>query len=119
MQLWLWHFPSNEVIALTPEERMLLAARLRALADGLLIPTAALTGLPHDVVSGFVEGTTVGAIAAGKAPKKKRASAYNRAYKRAFKRVASKYKLKNGKWKVNGFKRAVKEAHKIAGGKKK
>lgn len=51
--------------------------------------------------------------------KKKRPSGYNRRYKAAFKKVASKYKLKSGKWKAGGFKRAVKEAHKIAGGKKR
>lgn len=50
---------------------------------------------------------------------KKKVSAYNRKYKAAFKKIASKYKLKNGKWKANGFKRAVKEAHKMAGGKKR
>ena len=49
-------------------------------------------------------------------PKKKRkVSAYNRKYKAAFKKVAPRYKLKSGKWKAGGFKRAVKEAHKIAG----
>lgn len=104
---------------MTPEEKLLLAARLRAIADGLLVPTATLTGLPPELVQGFVEGTTTGAVAAGKAPKKKKASAYSKKYKAAFKRVAPKYKLKNGKWKANGFKRAVKEAHKIAGGKRK
>ena len=50
---------------------------------------------------------------------KKKVSAYNRKYKAAFKKIAPKYKLKSGKWKANGFKRAVKEAHKIAGGKKR
>jgi hypothetical protein len=50
---------------------------------------------------------------------KKKASAYNRKYKAAFKKISSKYKLKSGKWKANGFKRAVKEAHRIAGGKKR
>jgi len=50
---------------------------------------------------------------------KKKVSAYNRKYKAAFKKIAPKYKLKNGKWKANGFKRAVKEAHRIAGGKKR
>lgn len=104
---------------MTPEEKLLLAARLRAIADGLLVPTATLTGLPPELVQGFVEGTTTGAVAAGKAPKKKKASAYSKKYKAAFKRVAPKYKLKNGKWKANGFKRAVKEAHRIAGGKRK
>lgn len=53
-------------------------------------------------------------------PKKKRkASAYNRRYKAAFKRIAPRYKLKSGKWKAGGFRRAVKEAHKLAGRKKK
>ncbi len=104
---------------MTPEEKMLLAARLRVLADSLLMPTAALTGLPPAVVQGFVEGTTTGAVAAAKAPKKRKTTAYARKYKAAFKRVAPRYKLKNGKWKANGFKRAVKEAHKIAGGKKR
>lgn len=45
-------------------------------------------------------------------PKKKRASAYNRKYKAAFKKLAPKYKLKSGKWKKNGFKSAVRAAHK-------
>ena len=50
---------------------------------------------------------------------KKKVSAYNRRYKAAFKKVAPRYKLKSGKWKAGGFKRAVKEAHKMAGGKRK
>ena len=104
---------------MSPEEKMILAARLRAIADGLLVPTATLTGLPPELVQGFVEGTTTGAVAAAKAPPSRKRSAYARKYKAAFKRVAPKYKLKNGKWKANGFKRAVREAHKIAGGKKR
>jgi hypothetical protein len=50
---------------------------------------------------------------------KKKVSAYNRKYKAAFKKVAPRYKLKSGKWKAGGFRRAVKEAHKMAGGKRK
>jgi hypothetical protein len=50
---------------------------------------------------------------------KRKVSAYNRKYKAAFKKVAPRYKLKNGKWKTGGFKRAVKEAHRIAGGNKR
>jgi 2-phosphoglycerate kinase len=50
---------------------------------------------------------------------KRKVSAYNRKYKAAFKKVAPRYKLKNGKWKAGGFKRAVKEAHRVAGGKKR
>lgn len=45
------------------------------------------------------------------APKRK-ASTYNRKYKAAFKKLAPKYKLKSGKWKKNGFRSAVKAAHK-------
>lgn len=97
-------------------QKMAMANQMRALADALLVPVASMTGLPPAVVQGFVEGTTTGAVAAAKAPKRK-VSAYNRKYKAAFKRVASKHKLKNGKWKAGGFKRAVREAHKIAGRK--
>ena len=49
------------------------------------------------------------------APKKKtRSTAYSRKYKAAFRKIAPKYKLKSGKWKKNGFKTAVKLAHKEA-----
>lgn len=98
--------------------REMLASQIRGLADAMLIPVAQATGLPPSVVQGFVEGTTTGAVAAGKAPRSRKASAYTKKYKAAFKRVSAKHKLKNGKWKANGFKRAVKEAHRIAGGKK-
>ncbi len=48
-------------------------------------------------------------------PKKKRKkSAYSRKYGAAFKKVQKKYKKKNGGWMKDGFKRAQKEAHKIA-----
>jgi len=50
---------------------------------------------------------------------KRKVSAYNRKYKAAFKKIAPRYKLKSGKWKAGGFKRAVREAHRIAGGKKR
>lgn len=99
--------------------REMLASQIRGLADSMLIPVARATGLPPGVVQGFVEGTTVGAVEAARAPKKRKVSAYNRAYKKAFKRIAPRYKLKNGKWKKGGFKQAVKAAHKIAGGKKR
>ena len=51
------------------------------------------------------------------APKRRRSTAYSRKYKAAFRKVAPKFKLKNGKWKVNGFKAAVRAAHKMAGRK--
>ena len=46
--------------------------------------------------------------------KKKRSSAYSRRYKANFRKVAPRFKLKNGKWKKNGFKSAVKLAHKMS-----
>ena len=45
---------------------------------------------------------------------KRKVSTYNRKYKAAFKKVAPRYKLKSGKWKAGGFKRAVREAHRMA-----
>ena len=45
---------------------------------------------------------------------KRKASEYSKKYGRAFKKVAGKYKLKSGAWAKNGFKRAQKEAHKVA-----
>ena len=48
---------------------------------------------------------------------KKKASAYSKKYKAAFRRIEDDYKLKNGNWKKGGFRRAVKAAHKLAGGK--
>ena len=97
----------------------MLASQIRGLADAMLVPVARATGLPPAVVQGFVEGTTTGAVAAGKAKKGRKASAYSRKYKAAFKRVSKQYKKKNGEWKKDGFRRAVKAAHRIAGGKKR
>ena len=57
--------------------------------------------------------------AATEAPKKRKASAASKRYGRAFKKVAPKYKLKSGKWKVNGFRSAVRAAHKLAKTSKK
>ena len=48
------------------------------------------------------------------APKKKRSSAYSRRYKANFRKVAPDFKLKSGNWKKNGFKSAVKLAHKMS-----
>ena len=45
---------------------------------------------------------------------KRKASEYSKKYGKAFKKVAGKYKLKSGAWAKNGFKRAQKEAHKVA-----
>ena len=42
---------------------------------------------------------------------KRRKSAYSRKYKKAFDQVSADFKKKNGEWKKNGFKAAVKAAH--------
>ena len=47
-------------------------------------------------------------------PMKKRSSAYSRRYKANFRKIAPRYKLKSGKWKKNGFRSAVRLAHKMS-----
>lgn len=59
------------------------------------------------------EGSTE-ALRSPEVPKKRRASAYSRKYKAAFKKVSPKFKKKNGEWKSNGFRSAVRAAHKEA-----
>jgi hypothetical protein len=43
--------------------------------------------------------------------KRSKSSKYGRVYKKEFRRIAPRYKMKNGKWKKDGFKTAVKAAH--------
>ena len=45
-------------------------------------------------------------------PKKK--TAYQKRYERNFRKIEKDFKLKSGKWKKNGFKNAVKMAHKMS-----
>ncbi len=47
-------------------------------------------------------------------PKKRKTSAYSRRYKANFRKIAPRYKLKSGKWKKNGFRSAVRLAHKMS-----
>ena len=53
-------------------------------------------------------------ISQGDSKPKRRTSAYQRRYKANFKKIAKRFKLKSGKWKKNGFKQAVKMAHKMS-----
>ena len=63
----------------------------------------------------FTEATDAGLNAIANPVKTKRkASAYTRRYKAAFKKAAPRYKKKNGKWMKNGFRSAVRAAHKEA-----
>ena len=45
---------------------------------------------------------------------KRKASPANKKYGAAFRKVSPRFKTKSGKWKKNGFKNAVKAAHKLA-----
>jgi len=45
---------------------------------------------------------------------KRKASAYSKRYGAHFKRVAKKHKTKSGSWKKGGFKKAQREAHRLA-----
>ena len=98
----------------------MLAAQMRGLADAILVPVNAMTRLPPGTTQAFVEGTTTGAVsAAKKRTRSTKQKAYSNSYKKAFKRQAMKYKKTNGQWKKDGFKKAVKEAHRVARGGKK
>jgi len=91
-----------------------MAAILRSIADGLLEPVANATGLPAPLVQGFVEGSTTGAVKAGKAKgRKQKVSAYNKAFAKAFKRQKSKMTKKNGDFKKGcNSSKCMKAAHK-------
>ena len=77
-------------------------------AGETIIPTG---GNVKDVEEAL-EGVNPVEIAASAAitPQKK-TTAYQKRYKANFNKIAKDYKLKNGKWKKNGFKNAVKRAH--------
>ena len=99
------------------------SCRARKVADALAASLAAPTGLPPEAIQMFIEGTTTGAVAAAKAPKGRKVSAYSKAYGRAYKRLKKKHTLKNGKMRKGwNHKRLVKAAHaetkKTRGGKR-
>lgn len=75
-------------------------------------------GVPRPVMGSFNDPMgLMGAPPASPTPSppvKRKASAYNRRYARAFKKVAPRFKKKSGGWMKNGFKRAQREAHRLA-----
>lgn len=74
-------------------------------------------GNVDDVTEGLMEANALtGNSRSNSKPRK--ASAYNKRYATAFRKVAPKYKKKDGSWQKDGFKRAQRAAHKLAGGKK-
>ena len=57
-------------------------------------------------------GNTTKTASSRSKSKKKSPSAYNKRYSAAFKKLAPKYKTKAGTWKKNGYRSAVRAAHK-------
>ena len=88
-----------DVIANALIERGINPIAARALAERACKPAA--RKVAKDVVK-----TTAKRV-------KRAGSAYNRKYKAAFKKIAPKYRTKSGKWRNGGFRRAVKEAHRM------
>lgn len=79
-------------------------------AGETLMPTG---GAVDDVALGEAEARALEAETMVAVPTKKQPSAYQRKYKKAFAKVKPKYMKANGTWKKDGFKRAVKEAHRM------
>jgi hypothetical protein len=65
------------------------------------------------------ERESEGAELAAREKKPRKASAYSKRYGKAFKKVSKTYKKKNGEWKKNGFRSAVRAGHKLAGSNRK
>jgi len=83
-------------------------------AGETLVPTG---GNVQDVVEGEAQAAELTKVGSASKPRKK-TTAYQRRYKKAFKQVSPTYKKKDGKWKKDGFQKAVRAAHKEARGKK-
>tara|TARA_R110001592_G_scaffold157968_2_gene388869 strand:+ start:152 stop:622 length:471 start_codon:yes stop_codon:yes gene_type:complete len=79
-----------------------------------LVPTG---GNVQDVAVGEAQAAELPKVGSASKPRKK-TTAYQRRYKKAFKQVSPTYKKKDGKWKKDGFQKAVRAAHKEARGKK-
>ncbi len=78
-------------------------------AGETLVPTG---GNVQDMNVGIAQAAALEAESVAPVRRKK-TTAYQRKYKKAFASVKGKYKLKNGKWKKDGFKNAVKAAHRM------
>ena len=80
-----------------------------------LIESLGATMAPNPMTTGQVlAGVNISDQMIPEPVRKKRPSRYQSAYKKAFRRAQSKYKKKNGEWKKDGFKKAVREAHRDA-----
>jgi len=66
----------------------------------------------HTMNQGIAVPSSSRVRAKPKTPRKP--SAANKAYSKAFKKVSPRYRKKNGGWKQNGFRDAVRAAHKLS-----
>lgn len=104
---------------------------IRALADVIAGTGGAIAGGALGMAYGGPRGAAIGseigqevmpflteeaALYLAEAPKKikRKASKYSKKYGKAFKKVMKKHKTKSGCWKKGGYKRCVREAHKMA-----
>jgi len=81
-----------------------------------MMATVTLTLDEYEALRSLIssERESEGAIEEVVATKSKRKpTAANRAYSSAFKSVQSRFKMKNGSWKKNGFRNCCKAAHKL------
>jgi len=94
----------DNLVIFDPATRTLYGAReLQMSMNG----TSLQLTLPNELMSLSPE-------VAGIPKKPRKASAYSKRYSKAFKKVSPTYKKQNGEWKVNGFRSAVRAAHKLA-----
>lgn len=99
--------PAHESYLLSGSPSMQIYIR----AGETIVPTG---GDVQDFAEGVLEGEAIESnMSTGVSKPKKKKTARQRAYSKNFKKIASRYKNKNGKWKKDGFKRCVKEAHRM------
>ena len=99
--------PAHEAYLLTRNPSMQVYIR----AGETLVPTG---GNVMDVQLGEAQAFAMEAEETSKATTKRKPTAYQKKYKKAFAQVKPKFMKKDGTWKKNGFKAAVKSAHRRA-----
>jgi hypothetical protein len=78
-------------------------------------PQGGLVGaeLGQEIAPYLIEEAALG-LAGAERKVKRKASKYSKKFGKAFKKVQGKFKKQSGCWKKGGYRRCVKEAHKIA-----
>lgn len=92
--------PAHEMYRLSSDPSFTIYIR----GGETIMPTGGNVKDVQEVVNDVVSVTP-------KPRKRKKSNKRAKAYGKAFKSLAPKYKLKNGKWKKDGFKRCVRAAH--------